>query len=329
LRFQYCTNTIRSQEMISRRQLRVKTLQTLYSFFKNGDKSIQIAEKELFHSIEKFHELYYSLFLLPVDVQRYALKLSNLRRKKQIASSQEINPNTRFIDNPVIQMIAESEGLAEYQSEKKIGWGNYPELIKKLYEVLSESEYFNEYMESTDESFKREKDLVKFFYTDLLYNSVDLHQVLEEKSIYWLDDVDFVLSMIVKTIKEMKKDRPETLNFLPLFQNDDDKEFVKTLFRKTLLNNAAYKNMIENQVVNWDVDRIAYTDKLILLMAISEIIEFSSIPVKVSFNEYIELAKKYGSEKSSSFINGVLDKLIENLTKENKIFKTGRGLIEN
>jgi N utilization substance protein B len=315
--------------MISRRQLRVKTLHTLYAFFKTGDKSIQIAEKELFHSIEKMHELYFSLFILPGEVQRYAQKRSEIRRQKQTASADELNPNTKFLENSVIHMIQESEGLEKYMTEKKIGWGNYPELIKKLYEILTESEYFAEYLNSPDDSFKRDKDLVKFFFSDLLYNSSDLYQTLEEKSIYWLDDVDFVLSMIVKTIKDMKKNRPETLSFMPLFQNDDDKDFVKTLFRKTLLNHAEYQNLIENQVVNWDVDRIAFTDKLILLMAIAEIIEFNSIPVKVSFNEYIELAKKYGSEKSGSFINGVLDKLIEKLTQENKIHKTGRGLIDS
>jgi N utilization substance protein B len=315
--------------MISRRQLRIKAFQTLYAFFKTGDKSIQAGEKEMLFSIEKMHELYYSLLLLPGEVQRYSQKKLDIRRQKQTATYEDLHPNTKFVDNKVIRMIEESSGLAQYMTEKKIGWGNYPELIKKLHDVFTESEYFIEYMNDEDDSFKRDKNIIKFFYTDLLYNSTDLFQVLEEKSIFWMDDIDFTIGMVVKTLKKMKKNKPETLEFMPIFQNEDDVDFVKTLFRKTLLNQREYRDLIESHVHNWDVERIAYTDKLILTMAISEIIEFSSIPVKVSFNEYIDLAKKYGSEKSGGFINGVLDKLIEKLKAEDRIHKSGRGLIDN
>jgi len=314
--------------MISRRLLRIKALLVLYAFFKNGAGSIQNAEKELFHSINKVEEMYYMLFLLIVEVRNFGENKIEKARQKQIATAEDLHPNTSFTDNKVINQINESSGFHKYLKTSKITWINYPELVKNLYNELIETDFYKEYIKLDTIEYKDDKELVNFFFSEILYNSKELYGVFEEQSVYWNDDADFVIGMVVKTIKEFKENRPESVRYYPVFQKEEDSDFVKHLFRKTLINHVDYRNIIEKQLENWDVERIAYTDKLILMMAVAEMMEFSSIPVNVTFNEYIEIARKYGSEKSSAFINGVLDKMIQELKIEGKIIKTGRGLVE-
>jgi len=314
--------------MISRRLLRIKTLQVLYAFFKTGAGSIQNAEKELFHSIQKIEELYYMLFLLLVEVRNLAENKRDMAKQKQMATFRDLNPNNRFIDNRVIQQISESDDFLRYVNAKKISWVNNSDLVKSIHNELVDSEYFMNYMTQDEDSYKSDKELVKFFFTDLLYNSKELYQNLEDQSVYWNDDVDFIINMNEKTIKDFKENNKSSIKYFPIFQKEEDSDFVKTLFRKTVINNAEYRKIIESQLQNWDVERVAYTDRLILMMALAEMVEFNSIPINVTFNEYIEIARKYGSEKSSSFINGVLDKMIVQLKNEGKIIKTGRGLME-
>ena len=313
--------------MVSRRLLRVKVLQICYAYLKSNDQTINQAEKELFFSIEKSHELYHYLILLTIDIVQFAESRIELAKKKRIPSHEDLNPNTKFIDNRLIKRLNENEDLNKYLNNKKLSWVNHPELIKNLYNKIKESEEYNKYMNSETNGFNEDKKFITDLYSKVIINFEPLYQILEEQSIYWNDDVEFMIGMIIKTFRSFKASGSESEKLMPLFKNEEDRDFVKKLFRKTVLNHKEHEELISKFIKNWDVERIAFMDIVVMSIAISEIIEFSDVPIKVSFDEYIEIAKFYSTQKSNVFINGILDKLVEHLKKEGKIIKTGRGLV--
>ena len=211
--------------------------------------------------------------------------------------------------------------------EKKISWVNYSLLIKDIYQIMVNSEAYKNYMNGTENSYASDKKFVIEFYPQYLDTSELLYQILEEQSIYWNDEIEFIINMIIKTLKNFKEEEKEYSKLMLLFKNNDDRDFAKDLFRKTILNYNEYNKLIEKHTKNWDVERIAFIDILFMQLAITEVVEFPSIPIKVSLNEYIEIIKYYSTKKSSTFINGILDKIINILKDEGKIKKTGRGLI--
>ena len=314
--------------MISRHLLRIKALMTLYAYFKSDDKSVTKFENNLLFSINKTYDLYHLLLLLIIDIKNYAENKISLAKQKRIPSPEDLNPNTKFINNKVITQIEKNKNLNSYISNNKLNWVENPELVKQLYNSIKQSSFYEAYMSNEQNSYKDDKQLVIDIFVEIIVNSEFLSQILEEKSIYWNDDIEFVVSMIIKTITGFKENDNEYKSLMSLFKNEDDRYFVKTLFHRTLLNHDTNKKIISEFTKNWDFERIAFMDKLIMEAAITEIIEFPSIPVKVSLNEYIEISKFYSTQKSSVFINGVLDKIINQLQNENKIIKTGRGLIQ-
>lgn len=313
--------------MISRRLIRIKVLQILYAFQKTGETSLTKAEKELYFSVGKAFDLYHYLLLLIVDVARYSNSRIELALQKNIKTFEDLHPNTRFVENRVIQQIENNAQFSKYIEEKKLSWVNYPELIKKLYNELSESDFFKTYMDKPESSYKNDKELVLDFYCEIVPKSELFIQTLEEQSIYWNDDIEFTLNMLVKSLQHFKKANPEGTYLMSLYKNDEDKDFVKQLFRKCIVNQNELKTIIHDYTTNWEVERIAQMDILIMMLALTEILYFPSIPVRVSLNEYIEISKFYSTEKSSVFINGVLDKIVGQFRKEKKIKKAGRGLI--
>ncbi|MCK4662849.1 MAG: transcription antitermination protein NusB [Bacteroidales bacterium] len=314
--------------MISRRLLRIKAMHILYAYFRAEDKSINKFENELFYSIDKFYELYYYLLILINDVKDYFESRIELAKQKHIKTDEDLNPNTKFIDNRVIKLIENNDGLNRYIKEKKLNWNNNNELLKNLYNEIKNSKDYNEYMNNNDDSFSKDKNYIINIYKDIFQNSDLLYQILEDLSIYWNDDIEFVLSMIIQTLQRLNEGDNEYKFIRSLYKNNEDREFVKQLFRKTIINHEETKIIIEKNAKNWDAERIALIDFLIMEMAITEITEFSSIPINVSFNEYIEIVKFYSTRKSGVFINGILDKIIKELKKDNKIEKKGRGLLE-
>jgi len=313
--------------MISRRIIRIKVMQSLYAFHSSPDQTINLAEKELFFSINKSYDLYHLLLQLLVEIRDFAQSRIEQNLNKKIPSSQDLNPNQKFVKNEILIKIAENKALLKYLEQSKQSWINNPELIRKLYNELTESEVYIKYMDSDVSSFTEDRNLIEYFLTDILPLSDDLYLLLEEQSIYWNDDVEFVVSMIIKTLKKFKQSTDSSRNLLPLFKDEEDIDFTKTLFRKSILNSAEYREIIKKHLRNWDLDRVAFIDVLIMEMALCEFINFPSIPSKVSLNEYIDLARFYSTEKSRTFINGILDKILKSLKDEGKISKTGRGLI--
>ena len=263
---------------------------------------------------------------LIVDVARYAEERIELGRKKKLPTPEDLNPNTRFIDNAVIRQIGNTRQLTDYLDKRSLGWVNYPELVKKLYAELVASDYYRDYMSASGSGYRQDVKLVEDFYVKTVSDNALLEEVVEEQSILWADDVDFALVMVVRTLGDCRASMTE-VPLLPEFKNDDDREFVRELFRKTLVNYKEYLSYVEKFTQNWDVDRIAFMDNLIMTSALAELLNFPSIPVKVTLDEFIEIAKYYSTPGSSLFINGVLDKIIESLKAEGRVNKTGRGLL--
>lgn len=313
--------------MLSRRLIRIKILQILYAYYTAESPSINKSEKELHHSLKRAYDLYYYLLILIVDIANYAENRIELGKVKRRPIHEDLHPNTRFINNPVIQQIFKNREISIYLAENKLSWINYPEMIKSLYATLQSEAYFQEYMATPDVTYVHEKDAIIKFYMQTLPAFESLYPNLEEQSIYWNDDAEFVLNMIVKTIEKFKEERPGGASVMPMFKNQDDQDFVKELFRKSILNQKEYEELIKLHTQNWDYERIAFMDILIMQLAVTEALHFPSIPTRVTLNEYIEISKFYSTEKSSVFINGILDKIFQTLKQDNKLNKQGRGLI--
>jgi N utilization substance protein B len=313
--------------MISRRILRIKIIQLLYAYYKSSGSSINKAEKELFFSIQKTYDLFHYLLLLIIDIADYALSRIEIAKNKKIPTWEDLHPNTKFIDNKFILQLRNNRQLNEYLKTSKLSWVNYPELIRNLYNSIKESEHYKEYMSNKNRSYEEDKKLISDIYVKDIAVFEPLYQNLEEQSIYWNDEAEFVISIILRTIRSFKETGAENDNLPSLFKNEEDIKFAKRLFRKAILNMEEYRKLIKQFAKNWEIERIAFIDILILQTAIAEVIEFTSIPTKVTFNEYLEIAKFYSTNKSSIFINGLLDKIVSHLKDNNMIKKSGRGLV--
>jgi N utilization substance protein B len=313
--------------MISRRQLRIKALQSLYAYYTTGGEDMKRSEKELHVNIEKAFELYHYLLLLLIDVVLYAESRIEIARNKRIPTQEDLHPNTRFIDNKLIDQLRNNERLLRFVDQHKLNWVDHPELIKEVYTRLIESREYKAYMSAEDSGYAEDKRLVTYIYTHIIFTSERLDSIMEEQSIFWNDDLEFITSMIVKTFRKFKEeDGPDKL-LMDLYKNQEDRDYVVKLFRQTILHREEYVAYIKQNTRNWDLDRIAFMDILIMQTAIAELVAFPSIPTKVSLNEYLEISKFYSTSKSNVFINGVLDKVVMQLKEEKKIIKTGRGLI--
>jgi N utilization substance protein B len=314
--------------MVSRRLLRIKILKALYGHFKSGDKTINASEKELFQSIEKTYDLYHYIMQLLVEVADYAQSRIDIGKQKYLPSPEEKNPNTKFVDNIIIGQLRRNEQLNKRLHQNSLSWENNPELVKKLYMNMLSKPYYKVYMADSSRSFEQDQAFALEFFWNEIEDFEDLYQILEDQSIYWIDDVEFELGMIIKTIKKFKEDQPSYASLMPLYKDNADYEFTKRLFRKATVNHLEYRQIVDEYTSNWDVDRIAYMDILIMIEAIAEMIEFKEMPIKISMNEFIELSKLFSTPNSSTFVNGVLDKVVKSLTEKGIIVKEGLGLVE-
>ncbi|MBP3602336.1 MAG: transcription antitermination factor NusB [Alistipes sp.] len=312
--------------MISRRMLRIKVLKALYAHMKSDADSLMASEKMLVTSIDKTYDLYFLMLSLIVEMAHYAEQRQEMAKKKQLPTYEDLNPNRKFVDNAVVRLIAQSDSVNDYLAARKLSWAQYPELIKTLFAQLEQSDYYKKYMTSQEHSFREDLALVTEFYTRELEESEILENAIDEMSILWNDDLGFALIMVTRTLSNMRPSHVE-VKVLPKFKSIEDLDFARELFAKTAVNFDTYQEEIEKYTRNWDVERIAFMDNLIMAAAMAELITFPSIPVKVTLDEYIEIAKFYSTQGSSTFINGILDKIVASLNEQGKINKSGRGLI--
>lgn len=319
--------------MLSRRLLRIKTVKSLYSYFQSGEDSLIRAEKELNESIRKSYELYLMMIALIGEVAEVARERIAIGQAKLMPTAEDLNPNRRFVDNRVIALIEQSAALDDAMVRYKAGWSGQEALIKRLYQDMIAAPYYQRYMESpvpeTEKAaFAADRRLVVDFLTTHIEDNEYLEEALEEMSMFWVDDISYSLGLAIRTIGLLNETSTD-LDVMPMYKSDDDKEYVETLFRKALVCHEEYFGYIDKFTENWDFDRIAFMDKLIMLAAITELVQFPTIPVKVTLDEFIEISKYYSTPGSSVFVNGILDKLVVWLTEQGKIVKTGRGLIDS
>jgi N utilization substance protein B len=306
--------------------LRIKVIKALYAHLKSDADSLMASEKTLVASIDKTYDLYFLMLSLIAELAHYAEQRQELARKKQLPTYEDLNPNRKFIENAVVRLIAQSDAVNDHLAARKLSWAKYPELIKTLYSQLEQSDYYKSYMARAERSWKEDLALVTDFYTRELEECEMLEDVLDEISILWNDDLGFALIMVTRTLSNMRPSHTD-VKVLPKFKSEEDLDFAMQLFEKAAIGYDSNLQQIERFTRNWDVERIAFMDNLIMATAVAELTTFPSIPVKVTLDEYIEIAKFYSTAGSSTFINGVLDKAVASLTEEGKINKSGRGLI--
>mgnify|MGYP000801551422 FL=1 len=307
--------------MINRVLIRLKIVQIVYAYYQNGGKNLDTAEKELFFSLSKAYDLYNYLLLLMVEVTKQANKRLNAAKNKLVPTKEELFPNTKFVENLFIAQLEVNKQLLEFSNNQKKTWENEADFVKTLCDKILESDIYKEYMASSDNSYEYDRELWRKLYKTFVFNNIELDQVLEDQSLYWNDDKEIVDTFVLKTIKRFDEKNGAKQELLPEFKDEEDQDFARRLFRRTILNADYYRHLISENTKNWDLDRVAFMDVVIMQIALAEILSFPNIPVSVSLNEYVEIAKLYSTPKSGGFINGTLDGIVNSLKKENKLTK--------
>ena len=307
--------------MINRVLIRLKIVQIVYAFYQNGGKNLDTAEKELFFSLSKAYDMYNYLLLLMVEITKQAERKQSAAKSKLLPTAEELYPNTKFVDNRFIAQLEVNKQLLEFSETQKKTWENESEFVKSLCEKIMDSDIYKEYMASETSSYEEDRELWRKIYKRLIFNNEELDQVLEDQSLYWNDDKEIVDTFVLKTIKRFEEENGAKQDLLPEFKDEEDQDFARRLFRRTILNADYYRHLISENTRNWDLDRVALMDIIIMQIALAEILSFPNIPVSVTLNEYVEIAKLYSTPKSGSFINGTLDGIVNALKKENKLTK--------
>ena len=305
--------------MINRVLIRLKIVQIVYAYYQNGGKNLDTAEKELFFSLSKAYDLYNYLLLLMVEVTKQANKRLNAAKNKLVPTKEELFPNTKFVENRFIAQLEVNKQLLEFSNNQKKTWENEADFVKTLCDKILESDIYKEYMASETSSYEEDRELWRKLYKNIIFNNIELDQVLEDQSLYWNDDKEIVDTFVLKTIKRFDEKNGAKQELLPEFKDEEDQDFARRLFRRTILNADYYRHLISENTKNWDLDRVAFMDVVIMQIALAEILSFPNIPVSVSLNEYVEIAKLYSTPKSGGFINGTLDGIVNSLKKENKL----------
>lgn len=273
------------------------------------------AEKELFFSLSKAYDLYNYLLLLMVEVTKQANKRLNAAKNKLVPTKEELFPNTKFVENRFIAQLEVNKQLLEFSNNQKKTWENEADFVKTLCDKILESDIYKEYMASETSSYEEDRELWRKLYKNIIFNNIELDQVLEDQSLYWNDDKEIVDTFVLKTIKRFDEKNGAKQELLPEFKDEEDQDFARRLFRRTILNADYYRHLISENTKNWDLDRVAFMDVVIMQIALAEILSFPNIPVSVSLNEYVEIAKLYSTPKSGGFINGTLDGIVNSLKK--------------
>lgn len=314
--------------MLNRRHLRIKVLQSLYAYFQSDGEDYQKVEKEMLSSIDRIYDLYIYLLQTFAELKHIAEFRIEENKKKIRPTEEDLHPNRKFVDNAIIRILESNQELNSFAQNNKVSWigDEHQEMFRKMYLQVREGEIFDRYMNNGETGFEEDKAFAIDLFKADVANFPLLYNFFEEKSIHWLDDIDLACSMVVKTIKLFEEDGEN--NILPLYKDmKDEVYFVKELMRKTVEMDDDNEKIIDELTSNWELDRIARMDVILMKMAITELQVFNEIPTKVTLNEYIEISKFYSTPKSNGFINGVLDKGIDRLVSEGKINKVGRGLI--
>ena len=312
--------------MLSRRVLRTKVVKAVYAHQQCENMTPVTSEKNLVLSIDRAYDLYFHLLALVPAIAEYAAERIRIGENKKLPTYDDLHPNRKFVENKVIARLVEDENLQIELSNRKLSWKNHRDLIVALYNALIRQPFYQKYMASEERSFREDAQLVSDIYMTMLEEFEPLDSALEEQSILWNDDLGFLLTMVSRTILSMRESH-EAIKLMPQFKSEEDLDYAKKLLRYSIAGYDRISLLLDGSMNNWDIERVALMDKIILVTAISEAENFTSIPTRVTMNEYIDIAKSYSTESSGSFINGILDRLISQLVNDGKIVKTGKGLL--
>lgn len=307
--------------MINRELIRLKLVQIIYSYYQSGSRNMDVAEKELLLSLSRAYKLYVSLLLLMVEVGRMGLRMEEMRRNRaRRLGLKELN-NSRFTANRFLLQLESNRQLREDVESQKVSWVDHEAFVRTLYTRIEESPLYAKYMDSEEDSYNQDRDFWRQVYRQFICDNDELDDILEEMDIYWNDDKPVVDTFVLKTIKKFTEASTDEQPLQPEYRDDTDRNFAVRLLRHTLTGTDTYTGYIASTTRRWDVNRIALMDRIILQMALAEIVSFPEIPVGVSINEYVELAKSYGSPKSGKYVNATLDTIVKRLLRENKLVK--------
>ena len=306
--------------MISRRILRIKVLQTIYSYYQ-GEGELKGAQKELAMSIDRSYDLYFYLLQLCVEVADYCDRQQEAAKLKYMATLSELNPNKKFVHNKLIAQLRINETLQSYLTARGLSWAQLQHVVKSVFNDLSLSDTYKAYMAEKEESYAKDKAIVAYLIEHVILENSDFFDALEEQSVYWIDTVEFFAGMALRTIDRYKASHGADAKMLPKYKNDEDAQFADQLLLKAVASGDRYRELISESADNWDLERIALLDILLIQVALAEVEQFPEIPLRVTFNEYIEIAKNYSTEKSPLFINGVLDKIVQKLRDSGDVIK--------
>lgn len=313
--------------MLNRRHLRVKVMQTLYAYSLSEDKQIRDFEKALLKSVDEVNQMYIWTLNLLDEVAEYALVDAEGRANKFLPTEKDKIYTTKLNENTFIESLRQNRAYLEYVKKYNVSWSFDPEVVHSVFSKLKESEEYLAYLKQEDRSIAVEKDIIKFIFKKIILKSPHIDQVFDTKFINWSVDREVLQAMIAKTFKNFSSENPVHNKLADLTPNwDEDSEFIVDLLNKTVRYRNEYQELIALKTKNWESDRIALVDNLLMAMAICELVNFPTIPVKVTINEYIELSKAFSTSRSNTFINGVLDKILADLTEQGRIEKQGRGL---
>jgi N utilization substance protein B len=314
--------------MLNRRHIRVKVLQAIYAHFQSGSEKQEVEENNLLQSMEKIYDLYLYQLAFLVELQHEAYKEREDAKSKHFPTEDDLMPETNFTRSKAVNAITKSEELLQLLKSKKISWSPNTDQMNKIFRKIRNTDEYKKYFRLPQTTLEDDIEFLQHIYKTYVFDNEFVESYYEELNIHWYDDIFVVNPAVSKTIKNIEEDKNVTL--LPLYkERDEDRQFALDLFRKVILHSGEYEEWIKNKAQNWELERIAVMDIMLMKMAICEVLNFENVPIKVSLNEYIELAKSFSTPKSSVFINGILDKLVAELKEQGKVVKSGRGLIDN
>ena len=307
--------------MINRELIRIKVVQLVYAFYNNEGKTKENAEKEFLFSLDKAYELYHVLLMLMVSITHIARRTVEMQMSRARRLHEQSVIPTKFVNNLFIDQLSKNVQLRSFQNKEGEFWAEEEEFLRHLYKEITEQEYYQEYIRKPGNDFEEDREIWRKIYRGLLCNNEELDDILEERSLYWNDDKAIIDTFVLKTIRRFDVQNGQMQQLLPEFKDDDDLDFAKTLFRTVIDNEERFRELIKEQTRNWDMERIAFMDLVIMQTALAEITSFPEIPLRVSINEYVEIGKMYSTPRSGSYINGMLDTIAKRLIAEHKIEK--------
>ena len=307
--------------MINRILIRIRVIQIVYAWYQNRDKDLNQVERELLLGLQKSYDLYYYLLQLMIEITDLHEERINTKKNKFLPTQEDLNPNMHLVNNQFIEQLRNNTMFVSFIANRPMSWESNRNFVKGLLDKVVASGTYKEYTQLEKPTYKNDKEFWRKTFRTFIQRNEELDDILEDESIFWNDDIEIVQSFVLKTIKQFDKAEGEEQPLLPMFNDDEDREYATTLLRETLANGEEYRKLITEKADNWDFERIAFMDVVIMQVAVAELYKFPSIPIRVTLNEYIDLAKSYSTPKSSTFINGVLDAIVKELKRDKAIFK--------